>query len=241
MWDDWMYANRSTYALTCEIYTNSSAWQNETGPEPDTLWERGVFQFFNPDAGNIEPVIQRWLPVFTYITNRAITEAYDVATTNIVTPKTVIGQGYSMDINITVANQGEFTETFNLTVYANTTAIQTKTLTLTRENSTTLTFTWNTTGFAKSNYTISGYAWPVQGETYTSDNTLTDGLVYVGVPGDVNGDHTVGIKDILIVAKAYGANPQSFNWNPNADVDCDGKVDVKDILITAKNYGKTDP
>jgi tRNA U34 2-thiouridine synthase MnmA/TrmU len=41
------------------------------------------------------------------------------------------------------------------------------------------------------------------------------------------------------VAKAYGANPQSPNWNPNPDVDCNDKVEIKDILITAKNYGKS--
>jgi hypothetical protein len=120
-------------------------------------------------------------------------------------------------------------------------ALQTQTATLESGASTTLTFAWNTTGFAKGNYTLSAYAWPVQGETGTLDNTLTDGLVYVGVPGDVDGNHKVEIKDILMVAKAYGANPQSFNWNPNADVDCDGNVYIKDILITAKNYGKTDP
>ena len=73
-WDDWMYANRSTFALTCEIYGNVSAWHLEPGPEPDTWWMKGVFQFFNPDPSQIETVIQRWLPVFTYITNRAITE-----------------------------------------------------------------------------------------------------------------------------------------------------------------------
>ena len=68
-----------------------------------------------------------------------------------------------------------------------------------------------------------------------------DGIVYLGIPGDLDGNHKVDIKDILIVAKAYGTNPQSPNWDPNIDVDCDDKIDVKDILIAAKNYGKTDP
>ncbi|MEM2568312.1 MAG: M14 family zinc carboxypeptidase, partial [Candidatus Bathyarchaeia archaeon] len=47
-WDDWMYGNRSVFAFTCEIYVNNSAWQYEPGPEPNTWWEKGVFQFFNP-------------------------------------------------------------------------------------------------------------------------------------------------------------------------------------------------
>jgi len=74
-WDDWMYGNRSTFALTCEIYTNTSAWQREPGPYPDSWWERGVLQAFSPNPSDIEIVIKRWLPVFTYITNRAIIES----------------------------------------------------------------------------------------------------------------------------------------------------------------------
>jgi len=75
LWDDWMYGNRSALAFTCEIYGNNDAWQYEPGPYPDSWWEKGVFQFFNPEPNKIEAVILRWLPVFTYVTNRAITEA----------------------------------------------------------------------------------------------------------------------------------------------------------------------
>lgn len=70
-WHDFMYGNRSTIALSCEIYGNNSAWQIEPGPDPNTWWERGITQFFTPDSNDIENVIQRWLPVFYYIANRA--------------------------------------------------------------------------------------------------------------------------------------------------------------------------
>jgi len=75
LWDDWMYGNCSTLAFTCEIYEDSNAWQYERGPYPNSWWEKGVFEFFNPEPENIEKVILRWLPVFTYVTNRAISEA----------------------------------------------------------------------------------------------------------------------------------------------------------------------
>ena len=71
-WDDWMYGNRSTLALTCEIYGNSSAWEYEPGPYPDTVWEKGITQYFNPDPNDIEAEIQRWFPVFSYIITRAL-------------------------------------------------------------------------------------------------------------------------------------------------------------------------
>jgi hypothetical protein len=73
-WEDWMYGNRSVIALTCEIYKNDTAWQYEPGPQPNSQWEKGIFQFFNPDPSHIETVIQRWLPAITYVTNRAISE-----------------------------------------------------------------------------------------------------------------------------------------------------------------------
>jgi parallel beta-helix repeat protein len=166
---------------------------------------------------------------------------HDIGVTNITASKTIVGQGYKSIISTKIINYGINTETFSITAYANTTVIDQKQITLTSRNSTTATFTWNTTGFAKGNYTISAYAWPVSGETDTGDNALTDGVVYVGVPGDVDANHKVEIKDILLLAKAYGTNPQSPNWNPNLDVNGDDKVDIKDILIAAKNYGKTDP
>jgi len=241
MWDDWMYGNRSTFALTCEIYTNNSAWQYEPGPEPDTWWEKGVFQFFNPDPNQIETVIQRWLPVFTYTTNRAITEAYDTATTNITPQKTVVGQGYSMHINVTAANKGEFTETFSVTLYANTTIIETRELTLTNRSSTTIAFTWDTSGFAKGNYTISAYAWPVPGETSTTDNLCVNGWVFVGSIGDINADGIVDIEDIYRVALAYGSRPGDPTYNPNLDINYDTIIDIEDIYTTALHYGETDP
>jgi parallel beta-helix repeat protein len=239
--NDWMYGHRSTFAFTCEIYTNNSAWQYEPGPDPDTWWEKGVFQFFNPDPSQIETVIQRWLPVFTYITNRAITEAYDITTTNITPLKTVVGQGFSTQINVTVTNQGDFTETINVTVYANTTIIETKEVTLTSGNSTTVTFTWNTTGFAKGNYTIWAYVWPVPSETDTTDNTHTNGVVTVATVGDIVPDGTVDIYDLVTVAKAYGSTPSDPNWNPNADINNDDIIDIFDLVTVAKHYGQTNP
>lgn len=65
--------------------------------------------------------------------------------------------------------------------------IGTEVITLASGNSTALTFTWNTAGFAKGNYTISAYAWPVQGETNFDYNNCTDGSVTVTKVGDFGG------------------------------------------------------
>lgn len=165
-------------------------------------------------------------------------EVHDVAVTNLTSPKTVICQGYCGNLTVTVQNQGNFTETFNVTAYANTTAIQTETLTLTSQSSTTLTFTWNTAGFAKGNYTISAYAWPVPGETDTADNTFIDGWVYVGIPGDINVDGFVELMDFYCASSAFGSKPGDPNWNPNADINDDEFVELMDFFIISQHFGE---
>ena len=166
---------------------------------------------------------------------------HDVAITDVSPSKTIVGQGYTMQINVTVANQGDYTETFNVTLYVNTTTIETKQVTLTSLNFTTITFTLDTSGFVKGNYTMSAYAWPVQGETDTSDNVLTGGVVTLTIAGDLDGNFEVRLADLVILAKAYGSKPGETKWNPNADIDNNGIVGLSDLVILAKNYGKTDP
>jgi len=175
-------------------------------------------------------------------------KTHNIGIQNVTTSKTVVGQGYKVDINAKITNYGANSETFNVTVYANTTSTATQTLTLRSISSTTLTFTWNTSGFAKGNYTIWAYAWPVQGETLTADNTFIDGWVIVTIVGDITGpngwpDGKVDmIYDIRTVAKLFGVAPPDLKYNPNYDINGDGQIDmINDIRTVAKNFGKTDP
>jgi hypothetical protein len=114
---------------------------------------------------------------------------------------------------------------------------------ITGRNSSTLTLIWNTTGFAKGNYTIWAYAWPVPYETDIEDNTLTNGWIVVTVIGDINGDFKVDVKDLVLVIKYFGSYPghPTKPWNPNADINGDGKVDVKDLVLVIKHFGQHDP
>lgn len=151
--------------------------------------------------------------------------------------KTIVGQGHSTSANLKIINYSGQTETFNVTVQANTTTIQTKTVTLTSRNSTPVTFTWNTAGFALGNYTITSATDPVLGETDTTDNTHVDVTVLVTIPGDVNGDGKVRIDDVLAVAVAFGSDYDDSWYNPNLDINGDLKIRIDDVLIAAKNFG----
>jgi hypothetical protein len=147
-----------------------------------------------------------------------------------------------------VANHGSYTETFSVTLYANTTSITTQTITLTSGNSKTITFTWNTTGFALGNYAISAYAWPVPGETDLANNNCTDGSVLIAKVGDFGGgvppqffkfDGVVDGKDLALFLQCYRglAPPEAMSLAdlgggvPPQFFKCDGKVDGKDLAL----------
>jgi hypothetical protein len=171
----------------------------------------------------------------------------NIAVTSIIPGQTIVGQGYTMNINVTVANQGGQTETFNITIYANTTTIQTRQVTLTNKTSTTITFTWNTTGFAYGNYTIWAYACPLPGETDIGDNNMTSIIqVHVGVPGNVWGnpnpppvyDNVCNMRDVTYLILHFNTKPGSPNWDPNSDVNNDGVCNMRDVTIAILNFNQ---
>lgn len=177
---------------------------------------------------------------------------HDVAITDITPLKTIVGQGYCMNISVTVANFGTFDQNFNLSVFANLTLITQTATTLPAVNAVEMLFTWNTSGFAYGNYTISAYAWPVLGEINVSNNNFTGGWVLVAFAGDITGpdgmpDGKVDIRDISYAAKRFGTDPSKPLWDPNADITGpmtgvpDAKIDIRDISAMAKRFGQHYP
>jgi hypothetical protein len=171
------------------------------------------------------------------ILNASERACYDIGITDVTASKTAIGQGYNLNVTVTIINYGNDTETRNVTVYANATAIAFQNVALTSKNATTATFTWNTTGFTKGNYTISAEASVVPNETYTDDNTYTYGIVKVTILGDVDGNFRVNYEDLFLFADAYGSRLDDDNWNPNCDFNGNDKVNYEDLFTLADHYG----
>ena len=162
----------------------------------------------------------------------------DVAVTAIAPSKSVVGQNSLCDLSVTVANQGGYDEVFVVTTYANQSVIGTQPIMLPAGNSTTIIFSWNTTGFALGNYTIRATAATVANEVDSADNSLTDGNVLVGIPGDVNGDGKVDLRDIGKIARHFGATPLSPSWDPMYDLNNDERINLADIGIAARHFGE---
>lgn len=242
VWDDWMYGVANAYAITCEIFYNAT-WEGteEPGPSPNTVWEGGLKYWFNPFPQGIETTILRWLPVFYYVTNRTINEAFhNVAIETVKPQKTVFGEGYTLRLNVSLRNEGSFEEAFNLTVYANSTVIQTQNVTLAPRTSSILPFTWTTTGVAKGYYIITAYASQVPDEENTTDNSSNSVHVQITIPGDIDADKDVDIYDIVMIAGRYGEVLPPVPWpQPPEDIDGDGDIDIYDVVVAAGNYGES--
>jgi len=181
----------------------------------------------------------------------------DVAVTNVTPAKNVICQGCHGNITVTVENQGTTDETFDVTLYADTTSIGVKAVSLTSGDSTDIVFTWNTTGFSKGNYTISAEAEIVPGEVDTGDNTYIDDWIIVSMLGDITGpedppgsgekppDGECDMRDVGLVARYFGQDvppaPAICDLTGPTSGVPDGTVDMRDVGLVARQFGQTDP
>jgi parallel beta-helix repeat protein len=167
----------------------------------------------------------------------------DVALINIIPSKTVVGQGYSTTIKVTVQNQGfveaGFTEALDISVYADDALIGKETGSLVAGAYSTITFTWNTSGFAFGNYTLWAYVPPVPGETYTGDNTFIYGPISMTIFGDTNGDGTLNFQDAIVAGLAFGSKLGDSNWNPNTDLNEDEFINFLDVILMGQNFGQS--
>ncbi len=243
----------------------------------------------------------------------SVTPYFEIA--SIAPSKTVVGQGFSTPVNVTVTNRGPITQNLNVAVYANMTAsaeqwdefgsmgdvnrdghinqadmdlieqwfgysvppappecdlnsdgevdildaailgsnygldiwtyfglstslIGAQNVTLPIVASETLAFAWNSTSLALGNYTIWAYAQPAEGEMETADNMFIGGGVFVTIPGDVNGDRKVDMRDIGVMGRAFSSVPTTPE-EVNADIWYDRKIDMRDIGVAARNFGQS--
>lgn len=255
--------NVTTYANTTEIgkqtVTNLNSGTNRI---LSFTWNTTGFAIGNYTISAVADVVTNETDTAdnTYIDGMVTVRLpiHDVAVVDVAPSKTVVGQGYSASIKVTIENQGDYTETFNVTAYCKEIVITLPngknhtTINLTSRNSTTVIFTWNTTSIAKGNYTIKAMADILPGEIDTDNNNFSGGWIIVAMVGDLTGsdgypDDKVDIRDIAHCAIRYGCiyqpliYPPPPCWDPNCDIDNNGKIDIRDIATIAIHFGEIDP
>ena len=73
------------------------------------------------------------------------------------------------------------------------------------------------------------------------DGTLFEGYdtIRVRMPGDINMDGKVDMKDISIASSVFGSYLGHERWNQIVDENEDNKIDIADIALICRNFGKT--
>ena len=66
----------------------------------------------------------------------------------------------------------------------------------------------------------------------------SDIILVSALTGDINVDGKVDMRDLSIVALAFGSYPGDPRWNPEADINGDNKIDMRDLVFICKNFGK---
>ena len=190
---------------------------------------------YSIDLNNLDhyPLMSSYLPL------------HDVAVTDVVPLKTIVGLGYCLNISTTMRNYGLSDEAFNLSILVNSVVLTNETCVLKAGNAIALVFTWNSSGSAYGNFTFEAAVGTVAGETNTSNNDYLCGVpVHVGIPGDVSSvtqgayDATVNMRDIAYMILLFNTRPGSQSWNPNVDVNNDAVINMRDIAIAIFYFNK---
>jgi outer membrane protein assembly factor BamB len=95
---------------------------------------------------------------------------HDIAVLNILPEETSVQQNQTMMINVTVANLGNYTEMFNVTLHYGLGDIGSQNLTLNAVEMVTVIFHWNTSGVPLASYSLSADTSMVPQEAETDDN-----------------------------------------------------------------------
>jgi hypothetical protein len=166
---------------------------------------------------------------------------HDVAVTDvqaIPTGKTMAWLGKRLRVNVTIQNQGDYTETFTVTLFVNATAIAGQIVTLTNGATQTITFQWIVPqNFTKGKYLLSATVSIVKDEIDIEDNSLPNGYIKVTIPGDTDGDGVIGGKDSGFLGLHWPPMP----YHPNCDFDDDGAIGGKDAGVIGLYWGIIDP
>ncbi len=162
----------------------------------------------------------------------------DIAVTAVSPAETVLAQGETLKVNATLLNLGWEPESLGVTLATNGTLVGSVQTSVGFQGTRTISLSWNTTGWSLGRYVLKVTAANLTGESNPGNNVLTR-TVMLTIPGDVNGDRTVNILDLVAVAIVFGTRIGSPGYNPNADVNRDGVINILDLTFVALRFGQT--
>jgi parallel beta-helix repeat protein len=200
-------------------------WSDYNGTDTDNDGIGDTPYVIDENNTDYYPLINPWTPP-------------DIALAYFATSKTIAKEGSLVTLIMHFENQGNKVEKFARHTYLNGSLLSSENFTLTGGEKLDLPRVWDTTGFAKGNYTVTVLIEPLQGEVDTADNTMTT-YVFITIAGDLNGDGVVDIYDAIVLANHFGFHQWYPLWDYNVGINNDGVIDIFDAILLAANYGKS--
>jgi len=169
-----------------------------------------------------------------------IHEYRDVVVEEVWVSPSVVFEGQSVTIFVRVANEGNYTETFNVTVSCSEVLIDSQTVDKLDPNLVrNLTFTWSTAALTPcSIYVVKANTSQIQGDAILENNAAEE-IVKIRIMGDVNADDLVNILDLSAIAIAFGSKIGGPLYDSVIDLNQDEKINIIDIAAAAINFGRT--
>jgi PKD repeat protein len=146
-------------------------------------------------------------------TDSVTIKGHDVAIENVMSSHLTVMIGDSATVNVTVANNGGFAETFNITAYCNETVVGTeKIIDMQPQTSTILSLTWNTTGVALGKYVLKANTSVVEDDFDTSNNEYVDGTIRVALTNVLDFPVVIGEFPFHVVVES-NSTISGFRFN----------------------------
>ena len=222
VWDNGYPSGGNYWSNYTGLDVCSGPYQNETGSDGigDTRYDIGTTGY------------QDRYPLM----NPRILQ-HDLTIANSYPSKTAVAQGFLMSVVFSVQNEGDYSESANITLTFPTFV---HVVVIASECCLNFNITFNTTGVAMGSYTMDACVSIVFGEIEVYDNNFTC-VISITIPGDFSGDFKVGPYDFALLAVAYGSAAGKPRWNPNCDVNSDGKVGPADFALLSAHFGQHYP
>jgi PKD repeat protein len=163
---------------------------------------------------------------------------HDVAIVNIDCLPRIYDE-WEVSVKVQVKNEGTYTESFTVDLYANSTLIGSKLITdLDPTATTTLTYVWDTAGLTVlANYSLEATAETLEFEVDTADNTKIFEPVLVSMLGDIIFNRSIDLYDAVKLLTLYGFTTGDPSWDPMVDLYPDGAIDIFDAVALLTRYG----
>ena len=150
----------------------------------------------------------------------------DIAITNVTPSREWAYAGWIINITVTIKNEGNTNETFNVRTYYNNNLLDEITITnLTPSEERNILFQWNTTGISDGNYTIRAEADILPDEIDTADNSFTDGTILI-----MTKVHDISITELNVPDIVYQG------WIVNLTVTVKNKGDLPETFELEAYY-----